>query len=1620
MPVFFAIIVDASVSASCKIERVMNDFFYLLTDSPLKGILFNLSVLIISILIFDFILLRIFRRNQSEFNKLFRSHIKTTHSEMLIYNYRRDRFVCVSSGQSFFSGLTLSQFACQFVESEMLVKRFGQMRATYADYQSFICTRIDGKTNVILYVHPIKRFGKVRQIDIILRENDILKNDIKKLSFSDFRSLFDLVSTGFIFCEADGTIIDVNKSAMNIFGIPDKEELLLRRLNIFKDPHYKGPASIDDFTNNSSVYIDQFDFDATSHSVFSRCGKCTLANRYYKLDFEGHSYIVIITNDLTVNAGNDVVVATMYNEQQTILQMSPVGYVIFNVDGKYEYSNRAFYDILEIAHPEDLNLDKVFEISIFPDEFITNIALNDVSEAMVHIDFTDKIRSVLGSTKVGTLDLKVVCHRTKSSNMSMSNYVFCVIDMTEQVLYVKQIETLDHDKEMLMHIGGMTAWTQNLVTGKREQLSGVNIFPELSDTEVFEKKVHPYDAQLIKLITKSFKSGQMKESHNVVRIKKSVDDADYSFYELSMALKQDDDKPVAIGCIMHDVTSQTLNQQLLEQSRVRTQLTVQDADLAQFDVFVATDSISVYQKNPFFYDSNQQSLSKIFEYTHPDDQQIVLEVITKIRAKKDFTQTFYYRAKKGADGTELRHLQVFLTPLKHDAFGKVEVYTGIARDNTKWNKLLKEQEDNNYLLNTFINSVPCLFAMKDVGNGLRYVNVNDVACELAGLTREDFIGRNDMEIFSHIPGFNPGRELESDLFAVEKGLYEYDVETQINGQKRYWHTTKRVITITSGQCYLLMVSLEITQMHENFGKLNSTVKTLEETNKKLKDSMSELDESNYLINTFVNSVPCMFCMKDADNDFRFVMVNDMACDLTGMRREDVIGRTSEEAFGDIVGFYQQSENESDIETMKNGFFEGDFVTTFDGQKRIWHTTKRAVETTSGHKYVLMVSLEVTQLHVNIERLNQAVDNLEQMNKKLTVSMAELDDTNFLLDMFINSVPCLFWMKDVDDELRYVLVNESACKPTGLSASDFIGHTDAELFHDKDRFDLERELRTDLEAIEKGSISYMGELPIPDGRLFFHTTKNIIKTKSGRRYLIVMLSDVTELQETIEKHKKAIKESERLNTMLYTFINSIPCQFFMKDIGDGFRYSLANDKFCEMLGLSREYVIGKCESDLLPVEIAQRIKGYDKLAVEYGNYDYDDFFSLSGQKKMWRTQKKILELAGKKYMIATSLDITKQFETLEELKLAKAKAEESDKLKSAFLANMSHEIRTPLNAIVGFSELLTTTDDPTRRASFSKYITTNSDLLLGLINDILDVSRFEAGYVKFDFEKFDVSELCRITCESFKSKLKQSITLSYINAGDSCIVEYDKKRLTQVINNFLTNANKYTSEGFIRLGYTVENDGVKVFVEDSGIGIPEDKKSRVFGRFEKLDSFAQGTGLGLSICKLIAEASGGEVGFDSEEGKGSTFWAWIPMKTFVDNELPNVQVADVNEIDKMSNVAILVAEDNDSNFMLIEEMLRDMKVERAKNGFEAVEMVRKNKYSIVFMDLKMPEMGGLDATRNIRKFDSETPIVALTANSFESDKKEAFDAGCNMFLSKPVRLNDLYNVVSALLGGGKFQ
>lgn len=393
------------------------------------------------------------------------------------------------------------------------------------------------------------------------------------------------------------------------------------------------------------------------------------------------------------------------------------------------------------------------------------------------------------------------------------------------------------------------------------------------------------------------------------------------------------------------------------------------------------------------------------------------------------------------------------------------------------------------------------------------------------------------------------------------------------------------------------------------------------------------------------------------------------------------------------------------------------------------------------------------------------------------------------------------------------------------------------------------------------------------------------------------------------------------------------------------------------------------------------------------------------------------------------DVTDLIIVQKRLEEEMVKAQESDKLKSAFLANMSHEIRTPLNSIVGFSNLLENCEDPQEKAKYIEIININNEVLLNLINDILDLSKLESGVIEIDNREFDMASNFGNAIEALGQKNKNpQIEFIADNPYSKCVVISDQNRVNQIINNYCTNAFKYTEAGYVKAGYRYENNGLRIYVEDTGKGIPQEKQCLLFHRFEKLGSFTQGTGLGLAICKAITEAFKGDCGVESEEGKGSKFWAWIPcekveivqtsqgadeVKSYTHSEAPVYEAPVVEEFINIPNLKILVAEDNDSNFLLVKSYLLGQQLDHACNGKEAVEMASKNKYDIILMDIKMPSMDGLEATRLIRKSDPDIPIIALTAYAFDDDEHKALLAGCNGYLTKPFREQSVKQMISSL-------
>lgn len=389
--------------------------------------------------------------------------------------------------------------------------------------------------------------------------------------------------------------------------------------------------------------------------------------------------------------------------------------------------------------------------------------------------------------------------------------------------------------------------------------------------------------------------------------------------------------------------------------------------------------------------------------------------------------------------------------------------------------------------------------------------------------------------------------------------------------------------------------------------------------------------------------------------------------------------------------------------------------------------------------------------------------------------------------------------------------------------------------------------------------------------------------------------------------------------------------------------------------------------------------------------------------------------------STQMELEAAQKKLAEYEDKAQKAEQASRMKSLFLANMSHEIRTPLNAVEGFSRVMAETDSPEERLKYMEIIESNNSRLLALIDDILDLSRVEAGELSIKKSMTDLNDLCKSLRNIFKFRCPDSVQLIWNQPNMKVTLNTDQNRLTQVFSNLIGNALKHTSRGSITYGYQLINDGTEVsfYVSDTGSGIDPADVNRIFDTYVSRDAEVQkGYGLGLALCRTIVEKLEGHISVQSRLGEGSTFRFVLPFEGTIGGVAKNSRITtNSRTIRATTNTnlkdapLILVAEDEDSNFELVKIVLsKRYRLIRAKNGIEAVTYCEEDNPDLVLMDIRMPDMNGLDATRIIKEVHHDLPVVALSAYAFDENIREAKAAGCDEFMAKPFRVEDLIDLV----------
>jgi PAS domain S-box-containing protein len=551
-------------------------------------------------------------------------------------------------------------------------------------------------------------------------------------------------------------------------------------------------------------------------------------------------------------------------------------------------------------------------------------------------------------------------------------------------------------------------------------------------------------------------------------------------------------------------------------------------------------------------------------------------------------------------------------------------------------------------------------------------------------------------------------------------------------------------------------------------------------------------------------------------------------------------------------------------------------------------------------------------------------------------------------------------------------------------------------------------------------------------LFSIKLKRVNKELQNRNKQILDINDdLRRSNEELARQKESIKQEHHESDMFYGML--------VQSANDGISFydrewnlKYTNSAFYSMIGLDINKYNSINPVDLIHPEDRDYQTKKEQALIHNGFFESElrlrhtdgHYLSLSTRSVMVRDSKG--DVLGS---LTISRDITKLKQVHEDLIKANIDAEASNRLKSSFLANISHEIRTPLNSVVGFSNLLLS-DDITKetRADYIEHINHNSEKLLQIIGDIIDLSRLESAQIEITYEETSLSSIVNEIIEDARQVIRRnekSIILNVKNhfADNGDLIFTDRIWLKRVLNHLMDNAVKFTLDGSIEFSYTRENENIVFKIKDTGIGINKENLGRIFEQFrQEVDGHHrpfEGLGIGLTLAKEVVERMGGKINVQSEKGVGSEFSFSIPYRPAGSTKAKVTALSKekiIKPIDWSSKKCLLV-DDNKDVLIYLNRILLDTGVTiiTARSGFEAIDLVKSNPdIDVVLLDMQMPEMNGIEATREIRKIRKNLPIIAQTAFIFEDDKDIILEAGCDACLIKPIRKDHLLTVMSSFV------
>jgi PAS domain S-box-containing protein len=521
----------------------------------------------------------------------------------------------------------------------------------------------------------------------------------------------------------------------------------------------------------------------------------------------------------------------------------------------------------------------------------------------------------------------------------------------------------------------------------------------------------------------------------------------------------------------------------------------------------------------------------------------------------------------------------------------------------------------------------------------------------------------------------------------------------------------------------------------------------------------------------------------------------------------------------------------------------------------------------------------------------------------------------------------------------------------------------------------------------------------------------VSRMTGKGIRTVFINDITE-----RKHMEdALRESEE---RFRAFIEKAPIGIVVHDMRG--RIMIANSLTCKYTGYSAEEILERNVSDIDHAIIPQEHRRIYWQNMKVGEHVVLDAVHQRKNRTTYPAKVYLVKIVIrlKPLILAFTRDITQQNEYEIELKEAKEKAEESDRLKSAFLANMSHEIRTPLNGILGFANMLKKTElTDTKRDHYIDIIQEGGQRLLQIVNDIIDISKIEARQIKITESETCLNDVLNELFTFYKPLAnKNSINLSLKKtlSDNKSNILVDQTKLKQILQNLISNAIKFTESGNIKFGYMLKNKYLEFYIEDTGIGIDSELHDKVFERFRQVETGFErtygGTGLGLSIAKAYVEEMKGEIWLSSKPGKGSRFIFTLPYK-HIDKKKKRTLKDNINRYIK--GLKVLIVEDDEVNYIYLSEIMGGIKAKvlHTRNGADTLKLFkRNNQIDIVLMDIKLPDMSGYDVTMELKKIKPSVHIIAQTAYAMAGDREKALESGCDEYLAKPIRQEELLELI----------